>query len=471
MSAVIRDQGAAGSIPQSSPLIDGDPASPLVFGPSGAVSRADFTAQVLGLAALLPDRRHVVNLCEDRYRFLVAFCAALVRGQVTLLPPARTRAAIDAVRARHPDSYCIGDVDGCGCELDGFGGLPHYVRLPDVLPVAHGAVPRIDDDALVAIGFTSGSTGVPEANAKRWRAFRASAEQNLAALAGLWPDGAPVQVVATVPSQHMYGIELSVLLPLLAGASVHAGRPFFPEDVAAALRDGHEPRLLVTTPVHLRALAESGVGLPPLAAIVTATAPLTQELARAAEARFGCEVREMFGSTETCVIAFRRTACEQAWTPYPGIHLQPQPDGTVVDAAWFPAPMTLADIVDIGGDGRFVLRGRRADLIEIAGKRASLGELTQRLLSIPGVRDGVVLQLDAGGGNGVRRIAALAVVDDGLDEHAILQALRASVDPAFLPRRLRCVDALPRNETGKLPRAALLQLLEGIESGAKGTAS
>ena len=56
------------------------------------------------------------------------------------------------------------------------------------------------------------------------------------------------------------------------------------------------------------------------------------------------------------------------------------------------------------------------------------------------------------------RPAAL-VVAPGLDEHSILEALRASVDPAFLPRPLRLVARLPRNEVGKLPRALLRELL------------
>src|SRR3546814_2127028 len=94
-----------------------------------------------------------------------------------------------------------------------------------------------DLDALVAIGFTSGSTGAPKPNAKTWRSFRASTEQNLAALAGLWPDGAVVQAVATVPPQHMYGMEMSVLLPLLGNVAVHVARPFFPQDVADALAE------------------------------------------------------------------------------------------------------------------------------------------------------------------------------------------------------------------------------------------
>jgi acyl-coenzyme A synthetase/AMP-(fatty) acid ligase len=121
--------------------------------------------------------------------------------------------------------------------------------------------------------------------------------------------------------------------------------------------------------------------------------------------------------------------------------------------------VSLADIVSLSHEGRhFRLHGRHADLLEIAGKRASLGDLTRRLLAVPGVRDGVVFQLEGGDALDVHRIAALAVAP-GLDEHAILDALRRAIDPVFLPRPLRLVDALPRNETGKLPRAALLALL------------
>jgi acyl-coenzyme A synthetase/AMP-(fatty) acid ligase len=241
---------------------------------------------------------------------------------------------------------------------------------------------------------------------------------------------------------------------------VHAAKPFFPADIAAALRAAQAPRLLVTTPVHLRALVQSGMELPPMAGIVSATAPLDRELAAAAEARFGCEVREVFGSTETCVIARRRTAREDAWTPLPGVRVQAQPDGSLVHALHLAAPVALADLVESIGDGRFRLCGRQADLLEIAGKRASLGDLTRKLLSVPGVVDGVVFQLDATDASGVRRIAALAVAPH-VDEETILQALRRSIDPVFLPRPLRRVAALPRNETGKLPRHALVQLLQG----------
>ena len=448
MSAVIQTNQPVAT----SPLATGGADRVIVFDGDRRVTLATFLAQVRGLAATLPAGRHAINLCEDRYRFLVAFCAVAVRGQTTLLPPSRAPAVIADELRRHVDCYCLGDADLPDPP-------PHYWRLPAILPELPGDAPHVEDDALVAIGFTSGSTGEPRPNPKTWQGFRTSSAQNLAALGDLWPCGAQPQLVATVPPQHMYGMEMSVLLPLLGEVAIHAARPFFPEDIAHALRAANAPRMLVTTPVHLRALVESSVELPPMAGIVSATAPLSATLAAAAESRFGCEVREVFGSTETCVIARRRTAREEAWTPLPGVHVQPQPDGSLVHAPHLSAPVALADLVEAMPDGRFILRGRQADLLEIAGKRASLGDLTRQLQAVPGVRDGVVFQLDACPTRGVGRIAALAVAD--IDEASILDVLRRGIDPVFLPRPLRRVSELPRNETGKLPRAALLRLLQG----------
>jgi acyl-coenzyme A synthetase/AMP-(fatty) acid ligase len=453
MSAVIdiTAQRQPLAAPTVSALTHGDGARAIAFDGRGAVTLARFEREVRGVAASLPDAPFAINLCEDRYRFLVAFCAAALRGQTTLLPSSRAPAVIDEALARHPHAYCLGDL-----ALDSVP--PRFWRLPAVLPQLDGRAPLIEHGACVAIGFTSGSTGQPKPNTKTWAGFGASTAQNLAALADLLR--APVTpLVATVPPQHMYGMEMSVLLPLLGPVAVHTARPFFPGEIARALHDADTPPLLVTTPVHLRALVAADVALPPLAGIVSATAPLPPELAAAAEARFGCEVRELFGSTETCIIARRRTACETAWTPLPGVRLAPQPDGTAVHAPHLPEPVVLADLVEIQADGRFELRGRNADLLEIAGKRASLGDLTRKLLAVPGVEDGVVVQLDECDSAGVRRIAALAVAP-GLAPEAIVHALRAQVDPVFLPRRLRCVPVLPRNETGKLPRATVLALLQ-----------
>ncbi|WP_425478962.1 AMP-binding protein [Stenotrophomonas daejeonensis] len=441
------------SSPSRHPLAVGEPARLLAIAGGERIDLSMFFEHVRGVAALLPPGRHAVNLCEDRYRFLVGFCAIALRGQVNLLPPSRAPAVVAEVQRRHERTWCLGDRAPDPLPADWF-------VLPAELPRLPGETPMLDAAQLVAIGFTSGSTGAPTANPKHWGAFATSTLQNLQALADLW-EGMPT-VIATVPPQHMYGMEMSVLLPLLAPAALHAGRPFFPQDVAQALAEATAPRLLVTTPVHLKALVESGVALPPLAGIVTATAPLPQALAEAAERRFATQVREVFGSTETCIFARRRTAREQAWTLLPGVRLEPQEEGTLVHAPHLPEAVALADLVELLPEDRFLLRGRRADLLEIAGKRASLGDLTRRLQAVHGVRDAVVVQLDPEPGQTVGRIAAL-VVAPGCGEAEILHELRAGMDPVFLPRPLRKVEALPRNETGKLPRDAVLALLRGGE--------
>jgi acyl-coenzyme A synthetase/AMP-(fatty) acid ligase len=256
----------------------------------------------------------------------------------------------------------------------------------------------------------------------------------------------------------MYGLETSVLLALLSDMAVHAGRPLFPADIAAALAEVPEPRVLVTTPVHMRAIAASGQAFPRTALVLSATAPLDAALSKEIEKQLDTTVLEMFGSTETCVIATRRTSSEQAWHLYPEVILEPDADGVAVNAPWFAAPMRLQDLIERRPGNRFVIRGRNADMVEVAGKRASLADLTRRLLSIPGVQDAVVFQPDATSSGAVRRVAALVVAPD-LTPESITEQLAHSVDPAFIPRPLVRVPSLPRNEVGKLPRERLLAAL------------
>lgn len=411
------------------------------------LDEGQFARRAAALAAHLPDAPAAVNLCERRENFLLAFAALLLRGQTCLLPPSRVAPVVDEVVADHPGAWRLDDA---------------FVAAA---PPGIASVQRIAPDParVVVVGYTSGSTGRPKANPKTWDSFARSSALNASAIRETLPKDERddrAWIVATVPAQHMYGLEMSVLLPLLRGFGIHAGHPLYPADVASALVEVPGPRVLVSTPVHLRALLESDVSLPEVRAIVSATAPLSGELARALEQRTGAAVLEFFGSTETCVIARRRTAREVAWHAYEGIELHPLDDGTRVEAPWFPAPVMLQDVLELEAGGRFVVRGRNADMVEVAGKRASLADLTRRLQAIAGVEDAVVFQPGDAGQTAVHRLAAL-VVAPKLAEAEILRQLGASVDPVFLPRPLKRVTRLPRNDVGKLPRAALLDALKG----------
>jgi acyl-coenzyme A synthetase/AMP-(fatty) acid ligase len=451
MSAIIK----TGRTPKTASLLpllsDTNLERPLVSSAGRYISARDFLRDVRAVAAQLPNGKYAVNLCEDRYRFLVSFCAVTVVGQTNLLPSSRVKQAIDDVMQAYPSSYTLSERV---CDES----PPRHFVLPE-LP-RHGIfeqeMPSIAADHVVAIGFTSGSTGQPKANPKLWRSVCASSARNAALLGAV---DTACNIVATVPPQHMYGLEMSVLLPLRSRATIDVDQPFFPADIARALEKIDAPRVLVTTPFHLRALLHARVAMPAIDAIVSATAPLDADIARAAEKVYSTRVIEVFGSTETCVIAHRRAALDEPWKLYDGVSLRPQPDGTLVEAAYFSEPTLLQDIVELLPDERFVLRGRNSDLLDIAGKRASLGDLNHRLLAIPGVTDGVMFTLDPDQ-KGMQRLAAL-VVAKNLSESDIVAWLRSAIDPVFLPRVVRLVDTLPRNATGKLPREALIAALRG----------
>ncbi len=431
------------------PLIAGyRPQAALLLTAQGPLRQAQFLAQAAALAQTLPEAGHVLNLCESRHAFLLGFAAALLRGQISLLPPNRVPATVQAIRARYPDSYALNDADA------GTGGFA--VPLDLACADWSGAPPELPAVQIAALPFTSGSTGEPVPHAKSWGGLSSHAGL-LSRRLGF--DGA--HVVATVPPQHTYGLETTVMMALAGGAVSHAARPFFPEDLAAVLQATPAPRLLVTTPLHLQALMRARPRLPTLGGVVCATAPLSGQLAAAAEDWLGAAVHEIYGSTESGAVATRRTSADAWWQPLPGMSLQEDADGALLSAPHLDGSIRLADLIETRADGGMLLLGRSGDLLKVAGKRVSLAELNHRLLAIPGVEDGVVFlpqPADAPAAAGLVRPAAL-VVAPGLSEQAILDALRQAIDPVFLPRPLRLVARLPRNELGKLPQAALLELL------------
>jgi acyl-coenzyme A synthetase/AMP-(fatty) acid ligase len=262
-------------------------------------------------------------------------------------------------------------------------------------------------------------------------------------------------IVGTVPPQHMYGFELTVLLPLHAPVCSWCGPGFFPGDVAAALDLAVPPSVLVTTPLQLRALLHGGVPLP-VSGVISATAPLDTALAAQAEDAWRTEVREVFGATECGSIASRRTTAGPDWTVYPGVSVGFADAGAVVDAPHM-GPVALSDVFE-AAPGGFRLLGRRTDVVKLGGRRASLPGLNQVLTGLPGVEDGAFIVPDDLDDRSTARLLAV-VVAPGRTAAAILAELRLVLDPVFLPRRVIQVERMPRNDLGKLPRLAMLELV------------
>ena len=247
------------------------------------------------------------------------------------------------------------------------------------------------------------------------------------------------------------------MLAVQHGLVLHAGRPFYPADIVAELAAATRPRLLVTTPLHLQILLGEPAEIPPADLVLSATAPLSAELARAAEARFAVTLREIYGCSEAGQIAVRRTALTQEWHCLDGIMLRQDAAGTWASGIPIAEATLLSDVIELHDPERFTLHGRIADLVNVAGKRASLAHLNHHLNAVEGVLDGVFVAADDIG-NAVNRLTAFAVAP-GMRAEDILAALRQRIDAAFLPRPLHLVARLPRNILGKLPREQIMRLL------------
>lgn len=414
----------------------------------------------IDLAGRLDPGASVFNLCHSRIGFLVTWLAALRRGCLQLLPPSGGQAELEALLRSAVDPLIVVD--------DSDDLLPHWQEHARC--VVRNAAVRVrmpaaslewtpDWEAPLVRLYTSGSTGTPEPQLKSLthlargaavlcRRLDESVEGGTAALG---------RIVCSVPPQHMFGLETSVMLPLVAGMPVLDRRPLLPADLRDAIEADAAPVLWVATPLHLRALAQAGVPLKGCKAVIASTMPLASELAASVESLLDAPILEIYGSTETGVVAMRRTAVDARWRPVADVRLEAADAGTQVWGAHFQSPRLLGDRMEFGPDGDFALLGRQADLIKIGGRRASLAALNLLLQDMPGLADGV-FYLPATGAPAERLVLIHSGTD--IDRPAARAWLRQRIDPAFLPRAFIGVEQLPRSGAGKLARAALDRIFD-----------
>ncbi|MFC4699981.1 AMP-binding protein [Glaciecola siphonariae] len=433
---------------------------------AGVVNTERFLMDVQALAALLARGSYAINLCENRYLFMVGFCAAITRGHTNLLPPNKNVSTQHQLSQDYPGIYIIHD----GATID--ESMPSIdlraVSFKHALDKAkNGAlsIPEIDNDHLACISFTSGSTGSSSPNNKYWHTLHRSTNINYRYM--IPPTSETVYTLATMPAQHMWGLETSILMPLFQNVCVSDAKPLFPQDIMQVLRDLPAPRLLASTPVHLRALASSDNNThtaEPLSlfSLLCATSPLTTKLAQQVETQFSAPLLEVYGCSEVGSMAVRRTVKQENWNKFDGIEFTQKGVSTIASAEHIPGDVTLQDGIKMHGDTHFTLSGRATDLIKIAGKRGSLLEINKVLLCFDGLQDGVIVMPDSNKDN--TRLCALVALKQGIDKTMLRQYLQTNLDSAFVPRPIYVVDALPRESNGKLLKRRVDDMLATLRS-------
>ncbi|GAA4723707.1 AMP-binding protein [Phytohabitans rumicis] len=352
-------------------------------------------------------------------------------------------------------------------------GVPVVPVPPDAGPLERSHILAEVADAASApdaalILFTSGTTGPP----KGVLVSREAIAADLDALADAWAWTADDVLVHGLPLYHVHGLVLGVLGALRTGSRlVHTVRP---QPAAYAAAGG---TLYFGVPTVWHRIVQDGAAaraLAPARLLVSGSAALPVPVFEALHRLSGHRPVERYGMTETLITVAARADGERrpgyVGRPVSGVRTRIVDDelqvrGATLFSGYLNRPDATAaaftadgwfrtgDVAAIDADGSHRIVGRLStDLIKSGGYRIGAGEVEDALLSHPAVREAAVVGVphdDLG-----QEIVAYVVADGvGADELIGFVATQLSVHKR--PRRVRFLDALPRNDMGKVQKQRL----------------
>lgn len=391
-------------------------------------------------------------LCfENSYLFIVALLGTLSAGKTPVIPGHCRISLLEEQRAQFSGVLSENLADWQGESI--------LVTSAGINAPADTLLPAIAPDSVIEL-FTSGSTGQPKRVVKSIALLDNEAALLAERFAGRLEG---CRVAASVVPQHLYGLTFRIFLPMSFGLPLHAAMLYYAEQLAAL--DHQHSYLFVSSPAFLKRLDPQLVP-PPVTMILSAGGILPWKEVTETEAWFGIWPDEIFGSTETGILAWRHRTTEDAtWLPFPGVSIVPEGEAFRARSPLIAdeAGLLLDDILQFDERGHFSLAGRRGRVVKIEEKRISLSEVEQRLIALDGIVDAAALPLSRGGRQG---IGVLLVLDDNLGdawrqktgkelELSWRRALLPWLEPVAIPRFWRVVDAIPVNSMNKRVYAQL----------------
>ncbi|MGC6389256.1 AMP-binding protein [Ewingella sp. S1.OA.A_B6] len=393
-------------------------------------------------------------LCfHDSYQFCVALLALLHAAKVPILLGHHRHAQL--IEQREHFDAALSDIS-----LD----LPCAVwSLSDEGNVTP-ELPSVSDSAYLTL-FTSGSTGEPRRIVKRVKAMDREAEW-LAQLWGEQIDGCLIR--ASVSHQHLYGLTFRIWLGQALGIPFECEMVAFPEQLARNVVHNNQRSVFITSPAFLQRL-DTQLPAPPTALVISAGGPLTQKAAQLVHRWLGVNVDEIYGSTETGVMAWRSRQTDAQWQRFPGVKFERDlQDNWCVMSPLIASPegFMLDDRLIFAPDGTFQLDGRHDRVVKIEEKRISLSEIERRLAALDGIDQAVVLLVQ----RGTRQCIGVVLVLNSTGLHLLnqfgrgvqirrwRQQLSDWLEPVAIPRYWRIVSEIPLNQQSKRSWPALQEL-------------
>jgi acyl-coenzyme A synthetase/AMP-(fatty) acid ligase len=401
--------------------------------------------------------RTPVCLCvEDRGWMAAAMLAAMAGGTPLLFPYAFTAQTLIEARQNIAYTHALTDKDY---------PLPGGVkRIPLPGKTAAWTINRpakvINPDAVWVYLFTGGSTGTPRVWSKSPRNLLLEAA-NLAKTFNIRPADI---ILASVPPNHIYGLLYSVLLPLVSGAGVSARTPVYPNEIIQAAIDTRAT-VLVSIPAHYRAMQPAPLAKGRIHTAFSSAGALSEQDDLEFHQSTGIVVTEIYGSTETGGIAYRRRSAGVAdLQSFAYVDVKIEGERLRVRSDFLSAELqrdaegffSTADRVAPAHPRGFEILGRTDGIVKVGGKRVDLAEVRQAILAVVGVKDAYVFSMPVKSG---RENEIIAVLTGWINGGRVMGELKSALPPYALPRSIKVVDQIPRSATGKIKREAIEKLV------------
>lgn len=416
-----------------------------------AISRREFVKDVCVAArALVGFDGQLIAIDEGQpYRFTVLLCAVLWSGCTPVLFPGRG-AQFEALQA----SYDAVLIDAA----DALNTYPKTVLIvkSDAEPLSLEGLKAPHANHPIQL-FTSGSSGTPKCIEKTVGLMDREADVTTRLFRSV-TEGTVIQ--STVDPRHLYGLTFNVWFAMSAGRPMATTRRVYQEQLLTL----PSPVALITTPTFMRML-ETSLAAPTLPFVLSAGGPLSAEAKATLKAWSPSTIYEIYGSTETGVVASRAHKDSDEtpdWTLIDEGALNETPEGWVLSSSLLTkGVLTLDDRLTMTGERTFRLLGRRDRVVKIGEVRLSLTEVERVVERRLGL---VIRALPIEQGD---RTFIGAVVNEKLspqwqgalpDRRAVTKALYGVLDPLARPRLWRSVEDWPINAQGKVETQRLLEL-------------
>ncbi len=395
-----------------------------------------------------------VCLCTENKAFIAAGVLASLAGSCRLiLPYSFSRNALKEMREAAGFNAAIADHPA---------EMPAGVEIvePSRVSPACGISETIrDPDEPFLYLFTGGSTGKPKVWSKSPRNLLAETFYLQEKFAIAEND----LFISTAPPYHIYGLLFSVLLPFAAQARVLPGIYAFPQEIISTINK-HKATVLVSVPVHYRALKVDNLSVPSLQRAFSSSGVLDRSDGLYFLEKTGIGVTEIYGSTETGGIAARSVSEKtDSWEPLDNVSWKLAGKRLTVKSDFASPEMErddagyclTGDEARQDKDNRFVLLGRADGIVKVAGKRVDLLEVQDKIKTLPAVSDAVVIALPVEKG---RENIIAAVVAGDLTEDRLRKLLMDTLEPYAVPRLVKIVTQITRTATGKVDRRRVEQM-------------